>query len=126
MNTFPFPSELREAIASSGMTMREVAETLGIPYRTMQDWRAGRRIPAGYVRADIIERINNINIKQEDDKMNNYWTTESWGDAYPPENADEIIAAANEMIDAGADSEALWARFCQTDEVGGVIAKYNI
>lgn len=28
----------------------------------------------------------------------NYWTLESWGSEYPPENAEEIIAAANDKI----------------------------
>ena len=51
-----------------------------------------------------------------------YWSLESWGDAYPPENADEIIAAANELIGAYAEthgdeatnnySEQLWDRYC--------------
>ena len=54
-----------------------------------------------------------------------YWTLESWGDAYPPENADEIIAAANDMIDAYAEnhddeatriySDDLWEYFCSHD-----------
>ena len=56
---------------------------------------------------------------------NYYWTIESWGDTYPPENADEIISDANEKIDAyieahpDADedeissySDSLWELFC--------------
>ena len=53
-----------------------------------------------------------------------FWTIESWGDAYPPENADEIIDVANGMIDAYAAahgeeaaeaySEQLWDRYCMT------------
>lgn len=31
-----------------------------------------------------------------------YWTLESWGADYPPENAEEIISRANELIDAYA------------------------
>ena len=53
-----------------------------------------------------------------------YWTLESWGADYPPENAEEIIRAANAMIDAYAEnhdeyeteyfSERLWDRYCTT------------
>ena len=55
---------------------------------------------------------------------NYYWSMDSWGDAYPPENADEIIDLANEMIDAYAEdhdedetanySERLWEHYCDT------------
>lgn len=55
---------------------------------------------------------------------NYYWTTDSWGDAYPPENADEIVSAANDMIDAYAlrhtdedvacYSDSLWEIYCCT------------
>lgn len=56
---------------------------------------------------------------------NYYWNLESWGDAYPPENAEEIVSSANEMIDAFIDanpdadddmicaySEKLWNGYC--------------
>lgn len=33
-----------------------------------------------------------------------HWSLESWGDAYPPENAEEIISTANDMIDAYAET----------------------
>jgi len=62
--------------------------------------------------------------------MKNYfWTIESWGADYPPENADEIISKANDLIEAyAADhsedetenySAALWDRYCATDAVEG-------
>lgn len=54
-----------------------------------------------------------------------HWSLESWGDAYPPENAEEIIERANAEIDAyielhpdadGAEiaefSHSLWEEFC--------------
>lgn len=56
--------------------------------------------------------------------MKYFWSIESWGDAYPPENADEIIDHANELIEAYAEShddeetenfsESLWERYCHT------------
>lgn len=54
-----------------------------------------------------------------------YWNLESWGNGYPPENADEIISAANEMIERYAEthsevstdnySEKLWEYYCSHD-----------
>ena len=59
---------------------------------------------------------------------NFYWRVESWGSDYPPENADEIITMANELIAAfaaehdddetAAYSDRLWERFCTTGMVG--------
>lgn len=59
--------------------------------------------------------------------MNCYWTLESWGDGYPPENADEIIERANDLIDAYAEnhdeeevseySNGLWERYCSTGRI---------
>lgn len=59
--------------------------------------------------------------------MNCYWTLESWGDAYPPENADEIIERANCLIAAYAEthdeeetanySERLWEHYCSTGRI---------
>ena len=56
-----------------------------------------------------------------------FWSLESWGSDYPPENAEEIISAANEMIaayakthdedEAAAYSEKLWDRYCATGKV---------
>ena len=56
-----------------------------------------------------------------------YWSMESWGSDYPPENADEIISKANELIEAfaaehdedetAAYSEMLWERYCETGKV---------
>lgn len=55
---------------------------------------------------------------------NAYWTLDSWGDAYPPENAQEIIDRANGLIDEYAEifgddlaaeySEHLWNTYCMT------------
>lgn len=63
---------------------------------------------------------------------NAYWTLESWGEAYPPKNANEIIDAANEMIDKfmadnpDADElkiadyrDKLWDYYCTNDKLPG-------
>lgn len=59
--------------------------------------------------------------------MKYLWDMESWGSGDPPENAEEIIARANEMIaeyarthddDATSDySEMLWDRYCTRDSL---------
>lgn len=65
-------------------------------------------------------------------KMTNiYWTINAWGDQYPPKNADEIIDAANALIDLYAEShdedetesfsEILWDRYCMYDDLDTVI-----
>lgn len=56
---------------------------------------------------------------------NAYWTLEGWGSDYPPENAEEIIDHANELIEAYAEdhdkeevynySSRLWDAYCMTD-----------
>lgn len=64
-----------------------------------------------------------------------YWSTDSWGDAYPPENADDICSAANRLIDDYEShnpedlqqySNDLWEHFCNTEEVAGVKAIWKI
>lgn len=59
--------------------------------------------------------------------MKYYWSLESWGSDYAPENADEIINRANELIDAYAEthdeeetaaySERLWDAYCTTGKI---------
>ena len=60
-----------------------------------------------------------------------FWTIESWGAEYPPENAGEIIDKANELIEAYAAendnpedddivrnySDKLWERYCETGNI---------
>lgn len=69
-----------------------------------------------------------------------HWTLNSWGSAYPPENVDEIIDRANEILDqyalAHGDelalefSEVLWDKYCSegdffsTDEDDAVPTEY--
>lgn len=55
------------------------------------------------------------------------WSLESWGADYPPENAGDIISAANEKIseyaathsdeDTREYSAMLWDRYCTTGKI---------
>ena len=42
-------THIKELAAANGMSCRKLAERFGIPYRTMEDWAAGRREPPVYV-----------------------------------------------------------------------------
>ena len=37
--------------------MKKLADLLGAPYRTVQDWNAGRRMPPDWVQRLIIEKF---------------------------------------------------------------------
>lgn len=40
---------IKEIAAAAGISCRKLAERFGIPYRTMEDWSAGKRTPPDYV-----------------------------------------------------------------------------
>ena len=52
---------LNELIKGSGMNLKEFSEYFNIPYRTVQDWNAGRRTPPEYL-------LELINYKLENEK----------------------------------------------------------
>lgn len=72
---------------------------------------------------------------------NNHWTIEGWGSEYPPVNCQEILDAANALIDEYADSigeddynadslvwqfsQDLWEKYCDSDMVGGVASVWE-
>ena len=55
-----FADILAEAIKNTGKSMTEIARILGIPYRTIQDWRAGRHEPNAYIKRTVLEQIEKI------------------------------------------------------------------
>ena len=48
---------IEEARKQAGMSRGEVAEWLGIPYRTLQNWEIGERQCPDYVERLIVEKI---------------------------------------------------------------------
>lgn len=55
-----FAETLKEAIERSGKSMTDIAAALNIPYRTIQDWRAGRRVPNAFTQKSVLEQIEKI------------------------------------------------------------------
>ncbi len=53
--------DLRE---SSGMNMRQFGIYFGIPYRTIQDWEYGKRVPPEYVLNLMKYKLENEQKKQ--------------------------------------------------------------
>ena len=50
---------LNELIKGSGMNLKEFSEYFNIPYRTVQDWNAGRRTPPEYLLELISYKLDN-------------------------------------------------------------------
>lgn len=48
---------IRLAREKAGMTIKQVAELLEAPYRTVQEWNAGRRMPPKWIQRLIVEKI---------------------------------------------------------------------
>ncbi len=53
-------SKIKEARISANLTQDVMAEKLGIPKRTIQDWEAGRRNPPDYVERLVIAELERI------------------------------------------------------------------
>ena len=49
---------IKDIREKTGLTRMEMARRLGIPYRTMEDWEAGRRVCPEYVVELIAFRID--------------------------------------------------------------------
>ena len=50
-------NSIKYARKKAGLNMKKLADLLGAPYRTVQDWNAGRRMPPDWVQRLIIEKI---------------------------------------------------------------------
>lgn len=48
---------IKYARKKAGLNIRRLAELLGAPYRTVQDWNSGRRMPPPWVQRLIVEKI---------------------------------------------------------------------
>ena len=50
-------SRIREARLKSGLTMKELAEETGVPYRSLQNWESEERTPPPYVEKMILREL---------------------------------------------------------------------
>ena len=60
-----FSESIKNILNETGLSMRELSELTDIPYRTIQDWKAGKREPSAAMRfmfADKVNRIKNDNL----------------------------------------------------------------
>lgn len=52
--------KIKEKREELGLTMKELSEALEIPYRTLQDWEAGRRNPAPWAEKLILKEMDRM------------------------------------------------------------------
>ena len=50
-------NRIREARIKAGLNIKQLADLLKAPYKTVQDWNAGRRTPPVWLQDLIIEKI---------------------------------------------------------------------
>lgn len=58
-------NEIREVRERSGVSRRELCESIDLPYRTLEDWECERRTPPKWAENLIIEKIENIAKEKE-------------------------------------------------------------
>jgi predicted RNase H-like HicB family nuclease len=51
---------IKEAREKAGMSLKELSVLLNAPYRTVQEWNAGRRTPPKWIQQLIIEKIESL------------------------------------------------------------------
>ena len=50
-------NKIKTARIAAGLNIKELADLLHAPYRTVQDWNAGKRQPSDWIEALIIAEI---------------------------------------------------------------------
>ncbi len=58
-------SKIKEAREKAGLTIKELAELLGAPYRTVQDWNAGKSKPVEWAERLILEKLERITAEKQ-------------------------------------------------------------
>ena len=51
---------IRYARKKAKLNIKQLAELLGAPYRTVQEWNAGRRMPPKWVEKLVVEKIESV------------------------------------------------------------------
>ena len=58
------PNDLKRARHAAGLSQRKMAEALGIPCRTIEDWEAGKSTPPDYVKRYVLEDLTNFDAEK--------------------------------------------------------------
>lgn len=56
-----FAEKLTIEILRINKSQRVIAESLGVPLRTLEDWKAGRRVPPKFTQDAILAALKKIN-----------------------------------------------------------------
>ncbi|MDY6053841.1 MAG: helix-turn-helix domain-containing protein [Anaerovibrio sp.] len=51
---------IKEAREKAGLSIKELSDLLGAPYRTVQEWNAGRSKPVDWAERLIIEKLERM------------------------------------------------------------------
>ena len=54
-------SKIKEAREKAGLSIKELSDILGAPYRTVQDWNAGKSKPVEWAERLILEKLESLN-----------------------------------------------------------------
>ena len=57
-------NKVREARERVGLTIKKLADLLGAPYRTVQDWNDGKSKPVEWAERLIIEKLDSLSKEQ--------------------------------------------------------------
>lgn len=53
-------NEFKAARLAAGLTQKTMSELMEIPFRTIQDWEAGKRTPPPYDRRFVLNELKDI------------------------------------------------------------------
>lgn len=56
-----FAEKLREARKAAGLTQQGMADWMEIPFRTIQQWEGGQRMPPPYVQRLVLNELQSLN-----------------------------------------------------------------
>ena len=55
-----FPETLKAARKAAGLTQKNMAATMLIPIRTIEDWERGQAVPAVYIQLLVLDKLDRI------------------------------------------------------------------
>lgn len=61
-----FPETLKAARKAAGLTQKNMAATMSIPIRTIEDWERGQAVPAVYIQTLVLNELNRLASKKGD------------------------------------------------------------